>query len=100
MSKKIENLSSNSQMNSDQNMEDLLNHKFKQRIDVSNKLHQRILESTTIKIQTSKTFWYVAAGLAILISLNIFSIQTYHKQVKNERLKEYYTNNWNNSSIY
>jgi hypothetical protein len=87
-------------MNSDQNMEELLNHKFEERIDVSNKLHQRILESTTIKIQTGMTYWYVAAGLAILISLNIFSIQTYHKQVKNEQLKEYYTNNWNNSTIY
>jgi hypothetical protein len=100
MSKNIKNLSSNSQMNSDQNMEDLLNHKFEERIDVSNKLHQRILESTIIKNETRNTNWYVAAGLAILISLNIFSIQTYRKQVKNERLKEYYTNNWNNSSIY
>ena len=100
MSKKIKNLSSNSQMNSAQNMEDLLNYKFNQRIEVSKELHFKILESTTIKNETSKTYWYVAAGLAILITLNIFSIQTFHKQVKNEQLKEYYTNNWNNSSIY
>ncbi|MFY7669001.1 MAG: hypothetical protein ACOVQG_09675 [Crocinitomicaceae bacterium] len=100
MSKKIKNQSSNSQMNSVQNMEDLLNYKFNQRIEVSKELHFKILESTTIKNETRNTYWYVAAGLAILITLNIFSIQTYHKQVKNEQLKEYYTNNWNNSSIY
>ena len=100
MSKKIDLSSSKHNMNTKQKMEDLLNHKFKQRLEVSKELHSKILESTTIEKETSYIHWYVAAGLAILISLNVFSIRTYNKQVKNERLKEYYSNNWNNSSIF
>lgn len=100
MSKKMYFSSSNQRMNSNQQMEDLLNHKFKQRFEVSNELHSKILESTSVKREGSHIYWYVAAGLAILICLNVFSIQTYNKRVKNDRLKDYYSNNWNSSSIF
>lgn len=100
MNKKIDFLSSKQNMNANQKIEDLLNHKFKQRFEVSKELHSKIIESTSFKKEGSHIYWYVAAGLAILISLNVFSIRTYNKQVKNEKLKDYYSNNWNNSSIF
>lgn len=100
MSKKLENQSSNNYMHSEPNMEDILNHKFKARIDVSSELHYRILEVTSAKKVSANFHWYVAAGLAILICLNVFSIRTYYKQVKNEQLKEFYTNDWNNPTIF
>ncbi|MFM7681132.1 MAG: hypothetical protein ACKO7P_00080 [Bacteroidota bacterium] len=100
MSKKIDLASSKHNMNTNLKIEDLLNHKFKQRFEVSKELHSKILESTTVEKETNHIYWCVAAGLAILISLNVFSIRNYNKQVKNERLKEQYSNNWNSSSIF
>lgn len=100
MSKKIDLSASKYSMNSNHKTEELLNHKFKQRFEVSKELHSKILESMDFKKETSDMYWYVAAGLAILICINVFSIRTYNKQVKNEQLKDYYSNNWNNSSIF
>lgn len=96
----MNDLSSKYNMNSEFEMDDLLNYKFKERLTVPNDLHKQIIDSTATKKQTTTIFWFAAAGLAILICLNVFSIRNYNKQVRNERLKEFYTNNWNNSTIF
>lgn len=99
MRKKIQGMSSYNHMNAEQNMEDLLNHKFKERFEVSNELHHRILESSSEK-RTSNFYWFAAAGIVVLILLNVFSIRTYTKQLKSEQLKEFYNNDWNNTAIF
>ena len=101
MSKKIENLSSNNFMSSELKINNLLDHKFKERLAVSKEFHQRILDSSfTKKAPTTYFFWYAAAGLALLISLNVFSIRSHSEQKRNEYLKEFYNNDWNNSTIF
>jgi hypothetical protein len=100
MSKKMNDSTSKYNMNSEFDTEDLLNFKFKERLNISNDLHKRIIDSSAAKKQTTNLSWFAAAGLAILICLNVFSIRNYNKQVRNERLKEFYTNNWNNSTIF
>jgi hypothetical protein len=101
MSKKLKNLSSNSEMNLDQNIEELLNYKFKERVEVSNNLHHKIIETSVVKkTSNASIYWYAAAGIAILICLNFFSIRDYTKQMKNEQLKELYFNDLNNSAIF
>lgn len=100
MSKKMDESSSNNQKNSEMELEDILNYKFKERVSVSSELHQRIIESTSKKKNTRYNYWFAAAGITILISINVLSIRSYNKQVKNERLKEIYTEDWNNTNIF
>ena len=62
MSKKIKNLSSNSEMNLDQNIEELLNYKFKERVEVSNYLHRKIIVTSVVKkTSNAPIYWYAAA---------------------------------------
>jgi hypothetical protein len=93
--------SSNSQMNSDQDIEELLNYRFKERLEVSQELHNRIVASSvTNKSMNPNFYWFAAAGLAILICLNLFSILDYTKQVKHQQLKELYANDLNNPTVF
>ena len=93
--------SSNSQMNSGQDIEKLLNYRFKERLEVSQELHNRIVvSSVTNKSMNPNFYWFAAAGLAILICLNLFSILDYTKQVKRQQLQELYANDLNNPTVF
>ena len=93
--------SSNSQMNSEHDIEELLNYRFKERLEVSQELHDRIvISSVKNKSKNPNFYWFAAAGLAILICLNVFSILDYTKQVKSQQLKELYANDLNNPIVF
>ena len=79
--------------------EELMNLKFQERFEVSNDLHQRILQSNFQKKQKINTIWFVAAGIILLIFINLISIHHYKKQLVKEELKETYSDNWNNLNL-
>ena len=102
MSKKLNDLPSDKSMKSNKQIDELLQLKFSERFDVSDHLNQRIMEASfkprSTKVLTP-SFWYAAAGIAILICINILSIRNYTEQLEQEKIKEVYVSDWSNLDL-
>jgi hypothetical protein len=91
---------SENNMKENQFFDEVLNLKFTERFDVSEKMHQRFLQGNNGGKNKFNSVWIAAAGVIILIFINVLSIHYYKHTLVNEELKEIYGNNWNNINLW
>ena len=80
--------------------EDLLEIKFHERFEVSEEMHRRFLPENNLNKRKINPIWIAAAGIILLICINVLSIHHYKQTVIKEELKEIYGTNWNNVNIW
>ncbi len=91
--------SSENNMQENPFFEELLNLKFQERFEVSEDMHLRFLPNNHLKKNKFNSILIAAAGILLLICINLLSIHHYKKQLVKEELKETYSYNWNNLNL-
>lgn len=78
----------------------IIDEKFTDRLEVSAELHRNLM-AVPFQIKKQKNFsWFVAAGLLLLISVNIFAIQHSNFQSKKQFIESQYNSDIDNTISY
>jgi hypothetical protein len=78
----------------------IIDEKFTDRLEVSAELHRNLM-AVPFQIKKQKNFsWLVAAGLLVLVSVNIFAIKNNNYQSKKQYIECQYNYDLDNSNSY